>query len=154
MDPTLQETLSPILAAHPGRPDALLPVLHAVQDALGHIPMAAVPAIAHALNLSRADVHGTIGFYHHFRQTPPGRHVVRICCAEACQAVGAEALAGHAQARRDNCGEGSSLTIEPVYCLGLCACGPAVQVDETELHAAMTPARLDALLAALEIDGR
>lgn len=152
MDPKLQETLSPILAAHPGRPDALLPVLHAVQEALGHIPAAAVPAIARALNLSRADVQGTISFYHHFRQTPPGRHVVRICCAEACQAVGAEALAGHAQARRG--GDEHGLTIEPVYCLGLCACGPAVQVDETRLHAAMTPARLDALLTALEADGQ
>lgn len=148
MDTNLQKTLSPILAAHPGRADALLPVLHAVQDALGHIPEAAVPAIAQALNLSRADVFGTISFYHHFRQTPPGRHVVRICCAEACQALGAEALAEHAQARWG----GHALTLEPVYCLGLCACGPSVQVDETGLHAAMTPTKLDALLATLEAD--
>ncbi len=138
--------LAPILAAHREQPGALLPVLHAVQDALGHIPPESVPEIARALSLSRAEVHGVISYYHHFRQEPSGRHVVRVCCAEACQAVGAEALAEHARAR---CA-GTDVALEPVYCLGLCACGPAVQVDETHLHAAMTPARFDALLAALE----
>lgn len=138
--------LDPILAVWRDRPGALLPVLHEVQDALGHIPPEAVPAIATALNLSRAEVHGVISYYHHFRQEVPGRHVVRVCCAEACQAVGAEGLADHARA---HC-EGSGVTVEPVYCLGLCACGPALQVDETELHAAMTPAKFDALLARLE----
>lgn len=138
--------LAPILAAHREQPGALLPVLHAVQDALGHIPPESVPEIARALSLSRAEVHGVISYYHHFRQQPAGRHVVRVCCAEACQAVGGEALAEHARAR---CA-GSDVALEPVYCLGLCACGPAVQVDETHLHAAMTPARFDALLAALE----
>jgi formate dehydrogenase subunit gamma len=91
-------------------------------------------------------VHGVISYYHHFRQAPAGRHVVRVCCAEACQAVGGEALAEHARARL----AGSELTLEPVYCLGLCACGPAVQVDESQLHAAMTPAKFDALVARLE----
>jgi formate dehydrogenase subunit gamma len=138
--------LEPILAAWRDRPGALLPVLHAVQDALGHVPPEAVPAIAAALNLSRAEIHGVISYYHHFRQEPPGRHVVRVCCAEACQAAGAEALAEHAQAR---CA-GSAVTVEPVYCLGLCACGPAVQIDEHALHAAVTPAKFDALLARLE----
>ncbi len=138
--------LAPILDAHREQPGALLPVLHAVQDALGHIPAQAVAAIATALNLSRAEVQGVISYYHHFRQEPPGRHVLRICCAEACQAVGAEALAEHARARCT----GSGLTVEPVYCLGLCACGPAVQVDETELHAAMTPVKFDAVLTRLE----
>ncbi len=138
--------LDPILAAWRDRPGALLPVLHAVQDALGHIPAAAVPEIAAALNLSRAEVHGVISYYHHFRQEPPGRHVVRVCCAEACQAVGAEALAEHARTRTAE----SGVKVEPMYCLGLCACGPAVQVDEAELHAAVTPAKFDALLARLE----
>jgi formate dehydrogenase subunit gamma len=107
-----------------------------------------VPEIAAALNLSRAEVHGVISYYHHFRQESAGRHVVRVCCAEACQAVGGEALAEHARARL----AGSELTLEPVYCLGLCACGPAVQVDESELHAAMTPAKFDALVARLELE--
>lgn len=138
--------LAHILTAHRDRQGALLPVLHALQDALGHVPPEAVPAIAKALNLSRAEVHGVISYYHHFRQEAPGRHVVRVCCAEACQAVGGEALAEHARTR---CA-GSAVVLEPVYCLGLCACGPAVQVDETQLHAAMTLAKFDALLARLE----
>ncbi len=138
--------LAPILDAHRRQPGALLPVLHAVQDALGHVPAQAVPAIATALNLSRAEVQGVISYYHHFRQDPPGHHVIRVCCAEACQAVGAQALAEHARAR---CA-GNGMTLEPVYCLGLCACGPALQVDETRLHAAMTPAKFDVLVARLE----
>ena len=144
MDPAA--ILSRILAAHRDQPGTLLPVLHEVQDALGCVPPETIPAIAEALNLSRAEVHGVISYYHHFRQEPAGRHVVRVCCAEACQAVGGEELAEHARARLT----GSELSLEPVYCLGLCACGPAVQVDDTELHAAMTPAKLDALLNRLE----
>jgi len=131
---------------HRARPGALLPILHGIQDDLGCIPPEVVPLIAQALNLSRAEVHGVISYYAHFRQEPPGRHVVRICCAEACQAVGGEALAEHARARL----AGSDITLEPVYCLGLCACGPSVQVDETTLHARVTPENFDALIAALE----
>lgn len=127
-------------------PGALLPILHQIQDELGHIPPEAVPSIATALNLSRAEVHGVISYYAHFRQTPPGRHVVRVCCAEACQAVGGEALAEHARSRL----AGSGVTLEPVYCLGLCACGPSVQVDETTLHAQVTPEKFDALIDELE----
>ncbi|MBI5898977.1 MAG: NAD(P)H-dependent oxidoreductase subunit E [Rhodocyclales bacterium] len=141
-------TLARILDAHRDRPGALLPVLHEVQNAVGFIPPETVPAIATALNLSRAEVHGVISYYHHFRQEPTGRHVVRVCCAEACQAVGGEVLAEHARTRL----AGSDVTLEPVYCLGLCACGPAVQVDETQLHAAMTPAKFDALVARLEAE--
>ena len=129
-------------------PGALLPVLHDIQEALGHIPPESVPLIARELNLSRAEIHGVISYYHHFRQTLPGRHLVRICCAEACQAVGGEALAEHARARM----EGSDLTLEPVYCLGLCAIGPALQIDETTLHAHVTPEKFDALMAALAAD--
>ena len=135
-----------IIEQHRVRPGALLPMLHAIQDALGCIPPEAVPPIAQALNLSRAEVHGVISYYAHFRQTPPGRHVVRVCCAEACQAVGGEALAEHARTRL----AGSDVTLEPVYCLGLCACGPSLQVDETTLHAQVTPEKFDALIAALE----
>jgi formate dehydrogenase subunit gamma len=135
-----------IIEQHRARPGALLPMLHEIQDDLGSIPPEAVPLIAQALNLSRAEVHGVISYYAHFRQVPPGRHVVRVCCAEACQAVGGEALAEHARARL----AGSDITLEPVYCLGLCACGPSLQVDETTLHAQVTPEKFDALIAALE----
>lgn len=135
-----------IIEQNRARPGALLPILHEIQDALGCIPPEAVPPIATALNLSRAEVHCVISYYAHFRQTPPGRHVVRVCCAEACQSVGGEALAEHARARL----AGSDVTLEPVYCLGLCACGPSVQVDETTLHAQVTPEKFDALVAALE----
>ena len=137
-----------IVAARKALPGALLPVLHDIQEAFGHIPPGVVPLIAKELNLSRAEVHGVISYYQHFRQAPPGRHVVRVCCAEACQAVGGEALAEHARARL----EGGGLTLEPVYCLGLCAIGPALQIDETTLHGHVTPERFDALLAALEAE--
>ena len=139
-------TVERIVAAKQGLPGALLPILHEIQDALGHIPPEAVPLIARELNLSRAEVHGVITCYHHFRQTPAGRHVVRICWAEACQAVGGEALAEHARTRL----EGSGLTLEPVYCLGLCAIGPSLQIDETTLHAHVTSEKFDALIDALE----
>ena len=139
-------TIQRIIEAHRIQPGALLPILHGIQDACGHIPAESVPLIATELNLSRAEVHGVITYYRHFRQTPPGRHVVRVCCAEACQAVGGEALAEHARARL----EGSDLTLEPVYCLGLCAIGPALQVDETTLHARVTAEKFDALMDVLE----
>lgn len=141
-------TVLRIVAAKQTLPGALLPILHQIQEELGHIPPESVPLIAKELNLSRAEVHGVVTYYHHFRQTPPGRHVVRICCAEACQAVGGEALAEHAKARL----EGSDLTLEPVYCLGLCAIGPALQIDETKLHARVTPEKFDVLMDAFEAD--
>lgn len=139
-------TVAPIIEAHRLQPGALLPILHEIQDALGFIPPEAVPQIARELNLSRAEIHGVISYYAHFRLTPPGRHVVRVCCAEACQAVGAQALAEHARTRLAS----SEFTLEPVYCLGLCACGPSLQIDETTLHAQVTPQKFDELIAALE----
>ena len=139
-------TIETIIAEHRDQPGALLPVLHEIQHLQGYIPPDSVPLIAKALNLSRAEVHGVISYYAHFRQTPPSRHVVRVCCAEACQAVGGEALAEHARSRL----EGSDVTLEPVYCLGLCACGPSVQVNETTLHAQVTPEKFDTLIASLE----
>ena len=140
------EAFGRLLAPFAGREDQLLPILHAFQDELGFIPPEAVGLIARHVNLSAAEVHGVITYYHHFRQQPPGRHVVRVCCAEACQANGAEALATHAQTLHD----GVALTVEPVFCLGLCASGPAVQIDEHRLYARVTPARLDALVTALD----
>lgn len=135
--------LEPILGRHGSRQDALLPILHDIQDEFGHIPADAVPVIADRLNLSRAEVHGVITYYHHFRQAPPAGHVVRVCCAEACQANGAVALAEHARSRQGD------VTVEPVYCLGLCASGPAVLIDDEHLHARVTPEKFDALIAAL-----
>ncbi len=146
-------TIERILAAKQSLPGALLPILHDIQDALGYIPPDAVPSIAGALNLSRAEVHGVITYYHYFRQTPPGRHVVRVCRAEACQSVGCEALATHVQSAlacefHATSADGD-VTLEAVYCLGHCAVGPNIQIDETTLHARMTPEKFDRLLAEL-----
>jgi formate dehydrogenase subunit gamma len=144
--------LDALIAAHRDMPGALLPLLHAVQQAWGHVPDAAVPAIAGALQLSRAEVHGVLTYYHHFRRQPAGRTVVQVCRAEACQACGAEALLAHAErtlgcARHTTRADGA-VPLEPVYCLGLCAQSPAVQIGDRQ-HARMTPQRLDALLATL-----
>ena len=145
MNDIFKELVQRIVAAKGNLPGALLPILHEIQDALGYVPDNVIPLIAQELNLSRAEVHGVITYYHHFRQSPPGSHVVHVCCAEACQANGSEALAAHAQARLKN----SELTLEPVYCLGLCASGPAIQIDESTLHARVTPEKFDALIDAL-----
>ena len=144
-----------IVAQFKDRPGPLLEVLHAIQSQLGHIPPDAVAAVADGLNLSRAEVHGVVTFYHHFRSTPPGRHVLQICRAESCQAVGGEGLAEHA-CRRLGVGfhertPDGRFSLEPVYCLGNCACSPAVMLDG-RLHGRVTPQRLDALLA--EADGQ
>jgi formate dehydrogenase subunit gamma len=138
--------ISRLINTHRQRADALMPLLHDVQDALGYIPSESVPAIAEGLNLSRAEVHGVISFYHHFRSTPPARNVIRLCRAEACQARGSEALAVHAHAVV----QGRDLDLETVYCLGLCASGPAMQIDETQLYARLSPEKFDALIAGLE----
>jgi formate dehydrogenase subunit gamma len=134
-------------------PGALLPVLHAIQDELGHVPSEAVPAIAAALNLSRAEVHGVVSFYHHFRSAPPGRHVVQLCRAEACQSMGAEDLSARIRDRlgidfHETTADGR-VTLEPVYCLGHCACAPSAMVDG-EVQGRLTGERIDAMLAALE----
>lgn len=141
-----------VIAARVHLAGPLLPILHGVQDALGHVPREALPAIAAALNLSRAEVHGVVSYYHHFRTELPGRCVVQVCRAESCQALGADALLAHVRtslgcsASQPTSGDGA-FTVEPVYCLGLCAVSPALQIGAT-LHARMTPARLDALLEA------
>lgn len=147
-----RQAVATAIERHRTRPGALLPILHDVQDALGFVPAGAVAPIADALNLSRADVHGVIGFYHEFRDHPPGRHVVKLCRAEACQSMGARALEAHARARlglaadaRDS--SDHRFTLEPIYCLGNCALSPAVLLDG-ELHGRVTPKRLDALLDA------
>jgi formate dehydrogenase subunit gamma len=132
----------------------LLPILHEVQEAFGHVPEASVPVIADVLNLTRAEVHGVVSFYHDFRRAAPGRHVVKLCRAEACQSMGGDALAAHAErclgvefggTRSDG-----RVTLEPVYCLGLCATAPSAMVDGRVVG------RLDAAAIeriAAEVDG-
>lgn len=133
-------------------PGALLPILHGIQEQLGYVPPDAVPRIAEVLNLSRAEVHGVITFYHDFRSEPPGRHVVHVCRAESCQALGAEALLAGACERLGVEVHGTSadgaVTIEPIYCLGNCALSPAVMVDR-HVYGRMSAERLDTILEAL-----
>jgi formate dehydrogenase subunit gamma len=143
-----------ILAAverHRHRDGPLIEVLHEVQADFGCIPSGAVPVIARALNLSRAEVHGVVSFYHHFRTRTPGRHVLQICRAESCQAAGGRAIESHAQERLGVGFGGTTpdgrLTLEAVYCLGLCACSPAAMLDD-EVHGRVTPESLDALIDA------
>lgn len=145
-----REQIDLALAQYRNQPGPLLQILHAVQDRLAYVPDAAIPVIADALNLSRAEVHGVVTFYHHFRRTPPGRHIVQLCQAEACRSMHCEALTEHVKRRlgvdfHDTSADGR-FTLEPVYCLGNCACSPAVMIDG-ELHGRVTPERFDALVA-------
>jgi formate dehydrogenase subunit gamma len=144
--------LDEIIASVGNKPDSLLPLLHAVQDRVGYIPADTVPSIARALNLSRAEVHGVITFYHDFRTKPPGRNIIRVCRAESCQAMGAHELATHIQERLGiEFGETSAeggYTLEPVYCLGNCACSPAIVVGD-DLHGRVTPERFDEIISPI-----
>ena len=148
-DKTADETARAIAADHGNRPDELIEILHDVQSALGFVPEAAVPVLADALNLSRAEVHGVVTFYHDFRAKPAGRHVLKLCRAEACQSMGGEALVERAEHRLGvSCGETSAdgrVTLEPIYCLGLCATAPSAMIDG-RIVGRMTADRLDALL--------
>ena len=150
-------TVDALIAQHKDLPGALMPLLHAVQDTIGRVPDEAVPQIAAALNLSRAEVHGVITFYHHFRREPAGRTVVQVCRAEACQSCGADALLAHAE-RHLGCeahhtSADGAFTLEPVYCLGLCASSPAIRVDD-RLHVRVTPAKFDRLMEAAAASAR
>lgn len=131
-------------------PAGLLPALHQIQDARGYISDEAVAELAKTHNVSRAEVEGVIGFYHDFRRVPPGRHILRVCRAESCQAMGGDALADHAcQALGTDFGATTAdgaVTLVAAYCLGNCACSPAVMLDD-RLLGRVTAARLDALLA-------
>lgn len=133
----------------------LLPILHALQEEFGCIDEEAVPLLAQELNLSRADVHGVVSFYHDFRRTRPGRHIVKVCRAEACQSMEADGLVEHLQKRlRVDLGDTTTdgtFTLEPVFCLGNCALAPAMMVDGA-LHGRVSPARADAILDAASRD--
>ncbi len=153
LDRATHDTVIGIVDRLKDKEGALLPVLHAVQEALGYIPPDVVPVVAERLNLSRAEVHGVISFYHYFRSTPPGRHTVHLCRAEACQSMNAQALEAHAKQRL---GVGfhattpdGAFSLEPVYCLGNCALSPAMMVDG-RLYGRVTPERFDAVIADWE----
>ena len=139
-----------IVAERRELPGAMLPILHEIQRRFGFIPHGAVDRIAAGLNLSRAEVHGVVSFYHDFRTEPPGRHVIRICRAESCQAMGAVALEEHiARAIGAKIGQTSAdgeFSLEAVYCFGNCACSPALMIDG-DLHGRATPSAFDAALA-------
>lgn len=148
--PPTEADIRAIIARHLALEGPLLPILHALQEEWGHVPAAAHAPIVDALNISKAELHGVISFYHDFRERPAGRHVVKICRAEACQAMGADRLLAHIKQRlgaglHETTADGS-VTVEPVYCLGNCASSPAVMLDG-EPCGRVTPERFDALLA-------
>ncbi|MDD5272582.1 MAG: formate dehydrogenase subunit gamma [Methylovulum sp.] len=150
---TMLATVQAVTAALKDKPGALLPILHGVQDALGYIPTDSVPVIAKALNLSRAEVHGVISFYHYFRETPPGKQTIQVCRAESCQAMGAKHLEAHVKAKlgidfHETTADGE-FSLEPVYCLGNCACSPALQIG-TDIYGRVSPELFDELIANTE----
>jgi formate dehydrogenase subunit gamma len=141
-----------VIAANRGVEGAALPILHALQVAFGCVPPEAEPMVAAALNLSRAEVHGIVSFYHEFRRTPPGRHTLHVCRAEACQSVGADATGAHI---REVLGcdwhettPNGGVSLEPVFCLGLCATGPAALIDGRPIGR-LNPEKVDRMLGAL-----
>lgn len=148
-EPWTRERAAAIIAEFAGVKGATMPILHEIQHAFGFVPEAAIPMIADALNLSRAEVYGTVTFYHEFRHELPGRHVVKLCRAEACQSMGGDALAERAEKRLGiKLGETTPdrrVTLEPIYCLGLCATAPSCQVDD-RMVGRLTESKLDAIL--------
>lgn len=129
----IMQTVQKIVADLKEKKGALLPILHTVQNTLGYVPPESIPTIAQALNLSRAEVHGVISFYHYFRDTPAGKHTVRVCRAESCLAMGGKELESHVKSKlgvdyHETTTDGN-FSLEAVYCLGNCACSPAIQID-------------------------
>jgi formate dehydrogenase subunit gamma len=139
------------IAAHKDKPGALMPLLHAIQDDLGYIPEESYGNIARSLNLSVAEVHGVVSFYHHFRTHIPGRHILQVCRAESCQAMGCMALEDHLKSRlgvdyHQTTADGA-ITLEPVYCLGNCALSPAVMMDD-QIYGRVSATQIDQLVAS------
>jgi formate dehydrogenase subunit gamma len=152
---TTTETVQTIIAELKDKPGALLPILHGIQDALGYIPADSIPAIAQGLNLSRAEVHGVISFYHYFRETPPGKHTIHLCRAESCQSMGANKLEAHVKATlgidyHETTADGK-FSLEAVYCLGNCACSPAMQIHD-EIYGRVTAESFDEIINDLGAD--
>ncbi len=151
-DPAAIDEIEKIVAARRDLPGALLPILHEVNRHFGYIPHQSVAVIAAGLNLSRAEVHGVVSFYHDFRTAAPGRHVIRICRAESCQAMGSAALEDHIAhaigATVGQTSDGGEFTFEAVYCFGNCACSPALEIDG-ELQGRATPPKFDTAIALL-----
>jgi formate dehydrogenase subunit gamma len=150
---TMLSKVQEIAMALNEKPGALLPILHEIQNELGYIPPDSVPVIAKALNLSRAEVHGVISFYHYFRETPPGQQTIHLCRAESCQSMGAKQLEDHVKASlnidfHETTADGQ-FSLEPVYCLGNCACSPAMQIGE-EIYGRVSPATFDEIINTLE----
>ena len=147
-----QALIDQLVQQHASEPGSLLPLLHDIQDKLGFIPASSVPSIAQGLNLSRAEVHGVITYYHHFRSTAPGKHVIQVCRAEACQSCGSEELWALAEKLLGCKGHETSAngmySLEPVYCLGNCACSPAIQIDQ-DIHGCVSPQGFDEIIAEL-----
>jgi formate dehydrogenase subunit gamma len=139
-----------IIAEHTHLEGATLVILHALQEAFGYVPEPAVPMVAEALNLSRAEVHGVFTFYHDFRRKPAGKHVLKLCRAEACQAAGGDAVAARAEAKLGvkigDTTPDERVTLEPIYCLGLCATAPSAMLDG-RVVGMLDEARIDALIA-------
>lgn len=148
-EPWSEERTIEIISDHAALEGPLMPILHALQHAFGHVPQEAIPVIARELNLSRAEVHGVVTFYHDFRPELPGKHVLKLCRAEACQSMGCEPLVARAESKLGvSCGETSAdgrVTLEAVYCLGLCATAPSAMLDG-RVVGRLDDRRLDALL--------
>lgn len=141
-----------ILTEHDGLEGPLLPILHAIQAQFGYVPRDTLPVIAKRLNLSKAEVHGVMSFYHDFREDPAGRHILKLCRAEACQSMGGDRVAAHAQKAlgiewHETTRDGQ-VTLEPIFCLGLCACAPAAMIDG-KLVGRVDEARLDTIIAGV-----
>jgi len=150
---SLREMVQGAVEKHRGKVGALMPVLHSIQETFGYIPADAVPILAGAMNLSRAEIHGVMGFYHDFRSEPPGEYTVQLCRAEACQSMGARELEAHACKRLgirfgETTGNGL-FSLEPVYCLGNCACSPSIRIGD-RTFARVSADKFDALIAGLE----
>ncbi len=152
-EPNTTQAVQEVIAALKDKPGALLPILHGIQAALGYIPADSVPVIAKALNLSRAEVHGVVSFYHYFRDTPPGKHTIYLCRAESCQAMGSAELEVHAKHKLGidfhETTENGQFSLEPVYCLGNCACSPAMQIDEA-IYGRVSASTFDDIINELE----
>ena len=149
-DPWNEARGAEIIAEHDKAEGPTLVILHALQEAFGYVPEPAIPMIAAALNLSRAEIHGVFTFYHDFRHQPAGRHVLKLCRAEACQAAGGDVLAARAEAKLGislgNTTADARVTLEPIYCLGLCATAPSAMLDG-RIVGRLDEKRLDALVA-------